>query len=99
MSRLKSKQERVDYLDSLGEDVLTKEVREKIFSLKKSRESVEALKKNDSVEVRARYINERIKEMKSNNVSKEERINFLEALDEAKILTTAVRERLAELKE
>jgi hypothetical protein len=96
LNRRETKEEKMDYINSLG-DELTPVLREKIMSIKKSRESVEALRKNDSVEVRAKYIKMRLDEMKDKGISKEERLEFLKKLREAKILTDKVKETIYKL--
>ena len=96
LNRRETKEEKMDYINSLG-DELTPALREKIISIKKSRESVEALRKNDSVEVRAKYIKMRLDEMKEKGISKEERLEFLKKLREAKILTDKVKETIYKL--
>ncbi len=62
--------------------------------LKKQRQSVESLKPTDSVELRAKYILQRLDEMKTANYSKEDRIKFLEELETNKILSDSVRNRI-----
>ena len=93
LNKRKTKEERLNYLNSLG-DELTPEIRDKISNWKKSRQTVEVLKKTDSVELRARYIFQRLNEIKI----KEDRIKFLESLGDSKILTDKVRKRIGELK-
>jgi len=97
MNKRKTFDERLNYLNSLG-DELTPEIKEKVKALKNSRQSVEVLKKSDSVELRARYILMRIDEMKEQNLSLEDRIKFLNDLEKAKILTPQVKQRIWELK-
>ena len=97
MNKRETPDERLNYLNSLG-DELTPAIRTKIKQLKNSRQSVGVLKKTDSVELRARYILQKIDEMKKQGVSQEDRIKYLEDLDEAKILTTQVRQMIAQLK-
>jgi len=97
MNKRKTKDERVQYLNSFG-DELTPEIQKKIKSLKDSRQSVEVLKKNDSVELRARYILQRLDEQKEQGIAKEDRIKFLDDLEENGILTSAVKEMIAKLK-
>jgi|TARA_Y100000310_G_scaffold130161_1_gene129337 hypothetical protein len=97
MNKRETKDERVQYLNSLG-DELTLDIKKKIKSFKDFRKSVEVLKKTDSVELRARYILQRLDEQKEQEIAKEDRVKFLDELDKAKILTKAVRKRIAELK-
>jgi len=93
MNKKETKDERLNYLNSLGGE-LTNEIKEQIKTMKESRNTVEALKKSDSVELRARYIMQRMFEI----TSKEERVKYLNNLEKEKILTDAVRKRIAELK-
>ncbi|MHA1303380.1 MAG: LPD38 domain-containing protein [Candidatus Heimdallarchaeaceae archaeon] len=90
--------ERLNYLNSLG-DELTPEIRKKLYSLKTTRSTVEALSKFDDVEVRARYILMRLQEMKQQKVTPEEQIKFLDTLEANKILTKDVKKLINEIKE
>jgi hypothetical protein len=95
MNKRKTKDERLNYLNSLGNE-LTPAIRDKISGWKKTRQTVEVLKKSDSVEVRARYIYQRLLEMAG--ADKQVRVDYLNELGAKKILTTKVRQRIAELK-
>lgn len=97
MNRYETKEERVNYLNSLG-DELDKEMKSKINTLKKNNASVEALMKTDSVDIRSRYILSRIDQMKEEGLSKEERVEFIKDLIAKKIITKDVAKRIAELK-
>lgn len=93
LNKLKTKEEKLKYLK---EEDPSPEVRAKISQLKKSRQSVEVLKPSDSVDLRALYIRQRLLEMKKDNVEKNDRVQFLKDLEDSKILTAAVREKMAE---
>lgn len=97
MNKRKTKDEKIQYLNSLG-DELTPEIRKKIKSLKDSRQGIEVLKKTDSVELRARYILQRLDEQKEQGIKKEDRIKFLNDLEKSEILTLAVKEMIEKLK-
>jgi len=97
MNKREAGEERLNYLNSLGNE-LTPEITEKLKRWKRTRQSVEVLKTTDSVEVRAQYILMRIDEMKADGTSKQERVEFLNDLEESKILTKNVKKRIAELK-
>jgi len=98
INKRETKEEKLDYLNSLG-DELTPALKTKIKAIKTSRESVEALKKTDSVEVRARYIRMRLDEMEAQGISREERLQFLNDLTTSKILTNNVKKKMLELKQ
>lgn len=97
MNRRDDSQDRLNYLNSLG-DELTPEIRKRLSALKKRRQTVEALKPNDSVELRARYINLRLEEMKSAGIDLQDRVEFLNELQRNKILTKQVKKMLAIIK-
>jgi len=97
MMKRKTKEERLNYLNSLG-DELTPEIKKKILQIKRYRQAVEVLKPTDSVELRARYILMRIDEMKQQGCSKEEIVEWLNKVEKAKILTQKVRDKIWELK-
>ena len=90
MNKKKTADEKLNYLNSWGDEI-TPEIRDRIMYLKKQRQTVEALKPTDSVELRARYILQRLDEMKSGGYSKEERVKFLDELETNKILTSSVK--------
>jgi hypothetical protein len=96
MNGLKTKEDKVKYLEEANP---SDEVRKKILQLKSSRQSVEVLTKQDPVDVRALYIHQRLLMMKQANVSKEDRIQFLDDLTKSKILTDDVRKAIAQLKQ
>ena len=99
MNRLETKQQKIKLLDNLQKDgILTKEVRSKLDSIKKSRQSVGPLKKTTSVDVRARFILNKLNEMKASGVSVEDRTAYLDELEEAKILSSKTKKRISELK-
>jgi hypothetical protein len=98
INKRKTKDEKLNYLNSLGDEI-TPEIRERIMYLKKSRQSAESLKPTDSIELRARYILQRLDEMKSGGISKEDRVKFLEEMEKEKILNQNVRDRISEIQQ
>jgi len=96
MNRKETKDDRLNYLNSLGED-LTPEIRKRIDYLKKQRRTLEALKPTDSVELRARVIIQRIDEMKDLGLPKEDRIKFLDELEKEGILTKNVKLKMSQI--
>ena len=68
------------------------------MQLKSYRNTVEVLKTTDSVELRARYILQRIDEMKLEGVSHTERTNWLNELERTGILSKKVKQRIIQLK-
>jgi len=97
MYKRKTPEERLNYLNSLG-DELTPEIKKKLKELKDSRQSVGVLSKNDSSELRARYILQKLDEMKSQGISVEDRVEYLDDLEKSKILTNTVKMIIAQLK-
>ena len=97
MNKMEDKNDRLNYLNSLG-DELTPEIKKRLMQLKSYRNTVEVLNTTDSVELRARYILERIDEMKSQDISHEERTNWLNKLERTGILSKKVKQRIAQLK-
>jgi len=93
MNKKKTKDDKLNYLNSLGDEI-TPEIRDRIMYLKKQRQTVESLKPTDSVELRARYILQRLDEMKEEGFSKEDRVKFLNELETNKILTNSVKEKI-----
>jgi hypothetical protein len=98
MNKKKTKDDRLNYLNSLGDEI-TPEIRDRLSYLKKSRQSAEALKPTDSIELRARYILQRLDDMKVSNVSKEDRIKFLDEMEKEKILNQNVRDKIYEIQQ
>lgn len=98
MGRRDTKDEKVNYLNSLG-DELTDDIRKRIDYIKKTRQSVEVLRKSDSIEVRARYIKQRLDEMKDDGISHGDRVLYLDEMELAKILTKQVKIRIRDLSE
>lgn len=96
MIKLPTKEEKTNYLNALG-DELTQEIIDEIYRIKTSRNTVEVLKKTDSVEVRARYIYNRLEEMKEAGVYKEDRKKFLEEMEAAGILTSQTIDKIWQL--
>ena len=94
MIKKETPEEKQSYLHSLGNE-LTPEVLNKIKEIKNYRQTVEVLKKSDSVEIRARYIFQRLNEMDN----KKEKQKYLLDLAETKLLTKDVIKRIAELKQ
>lgn len=94
LNRLETREEKKEYLRSqnLDEDMI-----KRVERLKKSRQSVETLRPNDPVSVRAGYIKARLDDMKLNGDSREERKEFLQELQEARILTDSVIEAMHQL--
>ena len=93
---LESPQEKINYLNSLG-DALTPEIKKKIISLMTVKQTVEALniyKRND---VRALYILKRVQEMKKAEINPQEIKAFLDELTIKKILTDDVKKKMVEL--
>jgi hypothetical protein len=93
MNKRKTIDEKLNYLNSLG-DELTSTIRTRLAYLKKQRQTVEALKPTDSVELRARYILQRLNEMKADGFSAEDRKKFLDNLEREKILTNSVKQAI-----
>jgi len=91
MNKKKTKDDKLNYLNSFGDEI-TPEIRDRIMYFKKQRQTVEALKPTDSVELRARYILQRLDEMKYGGYSKEDRVKFLDELETSKILTKSVKD-------
>ena len=96
MNKKKTKDEKLNYLNSFGDEI-TSEIRERIMYLKKYRQTIEVLKPTDSVELRARYILQRLDEMKQLEYTKEDRIKFLDDLETNKILTENVKEKIYQI--
>lgn len=96
LNKLKTQDEKIKYLEQEDPDA---DVRKKVSQLKKSKQSVEVLSTSDSTEIRALYIHQRLLEMTRDGVNPQDRVQFLQDLDDAKILTKAVRERIAQLKQ
>lgn len=96
MNKKKTPEEKLNYLNSFGDEI-TPEIRDRIMYLKKQRQSVEALKPTDSTELRARYILQRLDEMKQAENPKEDRIKFLNELEANKILTQSVRDKIYQI--
>jgi len=96
MNKRKTPEDKLNYLNSWG-DGITPKIRERIMYLKKQRQSIESLKPTDSIELRARYILQRLDEMKQSNYSKEERVKFLGELEKNKILNQNVRDRIYQI--
>lgn len=96
MNKKKTKEDKLNYLNSLGDEV-TPEIRERLMYLKTHRQTVEVLKTTDSVELRARYILQRLDEMKKYNIPKSERLEFLNDLEEKKILTDSVKRKIYQI--
>jgi len=96
MNKKKTKDDKLNYLNSWGDEI-TDEIRERIMYIKKFRQTVEALKPTDSAELRARYILQRLDEMKSAGTSKEDRVEFLNKLEVNKILSQSVKERIYQI--
>jgi len=97
MNKRKTKDDKLNYLNSLGNEI-TPEIRNRLMYLQRQRQTVEALKPTDSVELRARYILQRLDEMKLAGVSQKDRIKFLEELETNKILTQNVKNRIYQIK-
>jgi hypothetical protein len=95
MYKLKTKEEKIKYLEQVNP---SDAVRKKMSQLKKSRQAMEVLTPQDSTELRARYILQRLTEMKEGNVDQADRIQFLDELENKKILTPKVREMISTLK-
>ena len=96
MNKKETRQDKLNYLNSLGDD-LTPELKDQLMLFKRYRQAVEVLKPSDSVEVRARYILYRLDEMKEENISRAQQLDFLEDLTDAKVLTKSVKELIWEL--
>ncbi len=96
MNKKETIDDKVNYLNSLG-DELTPDIKKRINYLKKQRKTVEALKPTDSVELRARYIVQRLDEMKTAGLPKEYRVEFLDELEKEKILTDSVRKKILQI--
>lgn len=96
MNKLQTKDERLEFLKSQNP---SEEVRKKISALKKSRQAVEVLTKQDPVDVRAIYIHQRLLQMKQDGVSKEDRVDFLRELEQTSILTKDVKAAILLLKQ
>lgn len=91
MNKKETYDEKLNYLNSLG-DELTQELRDKISTIKSYRQSIGVLKPTDSVELRARYIQMMLDEMIENGISFEDRVEYLNQLEEGSILTKNVKE-------
>ncbi len=98
MNKKKTKDDKLNYLNSLGDEI-TDEIKDRLIYLKKQRQAVESLKPTDSVELRARYILQRLDEMKSGGVSKEDKLKFLDELEKSKILTQKVRDMIYQIQQ
>jgi len=96
LNKKKTKEDKLNYLNSFG-DELTDDIKKRIKYLQTQRKSVESLKPSDSLELRARYIIQRLEEMKELDVSKEERILFLNDLENNKILNQNVKDLIYQL--
>lgn len=98
LNQIKSSESRLNYLNSLG-DSLTPDLRKKVSELKKRRATIEVLRTSDRVEVRAKYILDRLAEMKEVGEPQEVREQFLSDLDDAKILTKRVRKAMVTIRD
>ena len=96
MNKKETKDEKANYLNSLG---LSQDMINRISDIKKSRQTVEALKKTDDIETRARYIQMRLDEIEQAGGSKEDKMEFLRELESNKILTKSVKEMIMILQE
>lgn len=96
MNKKKTREEKLNYLNSFG-DKLTPEIRNRIMYIKKYRQSVEVLKPTDSIELRARYILQRLDEMKQAGTPREDRVKFLDELEANKILSQKVKDMIYQL--
>lgn len=94
---LKTTEERTKYLDSLGSQV-TPEIRKQLKAIVTARNSAGILKTTDSVELRARYIDLRMREMAQAGLSAQQLTDYLDSLESQKILTKDVRQRLVQIK-
>ena len=97
MNKKETRDDRLNYLNSFGDEI-TPKIRERINYLKTHRQAVESLKSTDSIDLRARYILQRLYEMKQLNMPKEDRVKFLDELETSKILTQSVKERINQIK-
>jgi hypothetical protein len=96
MNKKETEEDKLNYLNSLGEE-LTPEIKKRIMYLKGQRQAVESLKPTDSVDLRAKYILQRLEEMKAKELPREDRVKFLDELEVSKILTPIVKQKIQQL--
>jgi len=98
MNKKETREEKINYLNSFGNEPNYQELLDKIDAIKKTRRTVEALKTTTDMEERARYIQMRLDEMEQEGVSKEERLEFVYELEANKVLTEKVKELIMKLR-
>ena len=98
MTQMKTNQEKINYLSGLG-DELTPQLIEELAQIKRIRQTVEVLRPQMPVEVRARYIIKRLEEMKNEGVNRDKIKRYLQDLIDAKIITSNVIEKIYEIQQ
>jgi len=98
MIQMKTNQEKINYLSGLG-DELTPQLIEELAQIKRIRQTVEVLRPQMPVEVRARYIIKRLEEMKNEGVNRDKIKRYLQDLIDAKIITSNVIEKIYEIQQ
>ena len=93
MEAMETKEERQNYLYGLG-DELTPGLKEELKVIKEGRNTWQALSPHDPVEVRARYIAQKIRQWKEDGVSNENIKRMLREAQYKKVLTNAVIKRI-----
>jgi hypothetical protein len=92
MNKKGSEEEKLSYLNSLGEE-LTPEVLDRLDYLESSRKGVWPLKKTTDVTSKAEYIKQKLDSMDT----EEEKLEYLDKLEEEGMLTDSVRDELYKL--
>jgi hypothetical protein len=98
LGKLKTIEQRKEYLNELPQEYKTQEVIKKILDLQKRQKTFEVLTSNVDNTTKAKYILTRIKELNDKGATQQEKAAFISDLNDSKLITPDLLKKLAELK-